>query len=429
MQDEVRYIVADFKRGGVTPHRAEEVLDNRYGDCKDQTTLLVAMLRALDIAAYPALLNTPFDQRFNNAVPALNFSHMLVYVPVGGKGLWLDTSGRTTRFPGLDWTIRDRWALVIDGKGGKLLKTPASSATENTGRVNIDFTFLNDRIEGHLTVTATGALSDRLKSAFHLNPDRENVFGMTVKSLYPKARVSAVEFPEISEARVPFKTVTQFEFENIWDKDQSSFSFTGSALPMLSIFTPLLQLPVPHLRKSDYYLGLKYQLEQETRCPAPSDTFQANVLESSASVVTPAFSFTKSHVRGDNAVTMRLKFELNQARISVDEYQQFHAGVQQMLQKSQSMVAYVRKDTVQTAETMKKAVKQSGTTDETLVLVRDLLTKGQYAPAKDLIESVVAKEPHNPEAQYLLGITLGYLDDLEASSKALKKARKLGYRP
>jgi Domain of Unknown Function with PDB structure (DUF3857)/Transglutaminase-like superfamily len=51
-----RYISIGFGVGRYQPHTAVEILGNQYGDCKDKHTLLAALLSAVGIRAYPALM-------------------------------------------------------------------------------------------------------------------------------------------------------------------------------------------------------------------------------------------------------------------------------------------------------------------------------------------------------------------------------------
>jgi transglutaminase-like putative cysteine protease len=44
--ERIRYIGIDLGAGRYTPHAAEEVLANRYGDCKDKHTLFGAIRSA-----------------------------------------------------------------------------------------------------------------------------------------------------------------------------------------------------------------------------------------------------------------------------------------------------------------------------------------------------------------------------------------------
>src|SRR5205085_10794976 len=42
VRENVRYVAVYVGNGGIEPHSAESVLDNRYGDCKDHATLMEA---------------------------------------------------------------------------------------------------------------------------------------------------------------------------------------------------------------------------------------------------------------------------------------------------------------------------------------------------------------------------------------------------
>ncbi len=141
IQRTIEYIQADLNRGGYIPHPASEVLRNRYGDCKDQVILFIAMLRAVGITAYPALINPYPYSETNREVPSTDFSHLISYVPGEGGDLWLDTTSRVTEFPRLHWSNQDRWALIIDGKGGKFLKIPPSKPEDNQGTMKFGFHF------------------------------------------------------------------------------------------------------------------------------------------------------------------------------------------------------------------------------------------------------------------------------------------------
>jgi transglutaminase-like putative cysteine protease len=53
-----RNVAIAFGIGRYQPHAAAEILGNQYGDCKDKHTLLAALLSAVGIQAYPALINS-----------------------------------------------------------------------------------------------------------------------------------------------------------------------------------------------------------------------------------------------------------------------------------------------------------------------------------------------------------------------------------
>ena len=52
------YVGIVFGVGRYQPHAASEILANQYGDCKDKHTLLAALLNAVGIRAYSALISS-----------------------------------------------------------------------------------------------------------------------------------------------------------------------------------------------------------------------------------------------------------------------------------------------------------------------------------------------------------------------------------
>ena len=82
VRSQVRYTGVEFGKGAIVPRSSRETLARRYGDCKDQATLLVAMLRAAGIRAEVALLRTGQYSDVAPSLPGLgDFDHAIVYVP------------------------------------------------------------------------------------------------------------------------------------------------------------------------------------------------------------------------------------------------------------------------------------------------------------------------------------------------------------
>ncbi len=52
----VRYVALEFGLSGYQAHPASHVLKNGYGDCKDKAQLIVALLGAVGLTAFPALV-------------------------------------------------------------------------------------------------------------------------------------------------------------------------------------------------------------------------------------------------------------------------------------------------------------------------------------------------------------------------------------
>jgi transglutaminase-like putative cysteine protease len=93
VQDEVRYLGLEMGPHSHQPHRPADTLERRFGDCKDKSALLVAILRRLGIRAWPALVSTTDRQALDGRLPTLfAFDHVIVAIETGGTLVFVDAT-------------------------------------------------------------------------------------------------------------------------------------------------------------------------------------------------------------------------------------------------------------------------------------------------------------------------------------------------
>ncbi|MFC6645270.1 DUF3857 domain-containing protein [Granulicella cerasi] len=112
----VRYTGVEFGSAKLTPQRPAETLKRHYGDCKDKSTMLVAMLRAVGVPAHLALLSVEGGEDVQEDQPGLTqFDHAIVYVPAAGKepAFWIDATAEYNALGNLPWSDHGRKALII----------------------------------------------------------------------------------------------------------------------------------------------------------------------------------------------------------------------------------------------------------------------------------------------------------------------------
>jgi transglutaminase-like putative cysteine protease len=93
VQSHTRYLAIYRGLGGIIPESAGKVLADGYGDCKGLGALLIALLRAAGLEAWPVLVRTGPRGPLSIGVPnATQFDHFVVWVSDGGEGVWLDAT-------------------------------------------------------------------------------------------------------------------------------------------------------------------------------------------------------------------------------------------------------------------------------------------------------------------------------------------------
>ncbi|MFZ2989001.1 DUF3857 domain-containing protein [Ideonella sp.] len=91
VQRDVRYFGTEIGANSHQPATAEQVLRQRFGDCKDKSALLATLLGGLGVQATPALVSNYYHQHAATRLPSpLAFDHAIAAVQLDGKTLWLD---------------------------------------------------------------------------------------------------------------------------------------------------------------------------------------------------------------------------------------------------------------------------------------------------------------------------------------------------
>jgi transglutaminase-like putative cysteine protease len=150
---EVRYTGLELGASSLIPAAPIVTLERGFGDCKDQATLLVALLRRDLVPAYVALLSAGFGADVDPRLPGLGrFNHALVYVATSPP-LWIDPTEPAARPGELPAADQNRWALIAAPGTEKLLRTPAANSIDNL-TVERREVFLADHGPGRVVETS-----------------------------------------------------------------------------------------------------------------------------------------------------------------------------------------------------------------------------------------------------------------------------------
>ncbi|MGJ8661015.1 MAG: DUF3857 domain-containing protein [Bacteroidota bacterium] len=157
--NDVRYTGLEFGMSGWQPYNCNDVWRNQYGDCKDKSNLLCAMLRYKGIEAFITLINTKHAGKINKKCPSQSaFNHAIVAYKIDSNNeAWSFADPTLTK----GWVTllapssSDRQALIVTDSEGLWVKTPPGGA----GELNYNFDLQLDTqgvISGWLTMSING---------------------------------------------------------------------------------------------------------------------------------------------------------------------------------------------------------------------------------------------------------------------------------
>jgi hypothetical protein len=190
LQREIRYVGIEIGIGGYQPHPAAAVFHNRYGDCKDKATLLIAMLNSVGVHATYVLVDT--RRGFVDAnVPSIDGNHAIaaIEVPEGYSDARLRTIVKTRngqRFLIFDPTnhyvplgllptyLQGSFGTLVNGANSQVIQLPVVPAdadvTERIAKLQLN---PDGTLEGSITETRVGASSGRERNYFAENAEKE----------------------------------------------------------------------------------------------------------------------------------------------------------------------------------------------------------------------------------------------------------------
>ncbi|CAN5597832.1 hypothetical protein BH10PSE4_BH10PSE4_45700 [soil metagenome] len=139
VQSQVRYVFVGMDGGGRKPAPADDTWRHRFGDCKGKTVLLLALLKALDIVAVPALVNSSgYGDALDRRLPGQDmFDHVIARATIGDKVYWLDGTRMGDEALANIETPSFGWALPLRTAGGGLEKLERHPATRPYNEVLI----------------------------------------------------------------------------------------------------------------------------------------------------------------------------------------------------------------------------------------------------------------------------------------------------
>lgn len=126
----IRYVAIEYGDSGYEPHHAQEVFTNRYGDCKDQAILLVAMLKSAGFSAYPVLIPTRRVYSIDKEFPSLNFNHAISALQWNDDLIFMDPTAETTPFKRLPLSDQQRQVLVFTDNSWRIANTGVFSGNQ-----------------------------------------------------------------------------------------------------------------------------------------------------------------------------------------------------------------------------------------------------------------------------------------------------------
>ncbi|AZQ53729.1 DUF3857 domain-containing protein [Burkholderia cenocepacia] len=322
----IRYVAVFLGFGGVVPHTAQDVLHARYGDCKDHTTLLQALLRAKGISSSTVLVNA--DTRYwlpSAASPLAVFNHAITYVPE--FDVYLDSTAGTARFGTLPFNEEGKQALLmgIGDAPSRLVVLPVAHADADTVTITTRTTLDPlGTVHGNSKVDNRGEYDWVARSIFAALPaGAEPVFAQALLAANGSEGTGRYRHGDLNDLQTAFSFSGVFELPDYtpvpgpgamrvprglggFNTIASAFDWAGSA------------------RRKTPFLFKAGRFSEITKLELPA-SMKVLSLPKPVTVTSPLGTYTSSYALEGSTISATRTLELNSPRpyLQPDEYPEF----------------------------------------------------------------------------------------------------------
>ena len=203
----IRYVAIYMNAGGYIPHDAEAVLLGRYGDCKDHTVLLEALLAAKGIKSSPALINAGNSYVLPKVAGLNHFNHVITYLP--DYKLFVDSTANFATFGILSDALAGKTTLIINAEKNKpaLRAIPVTDTKNTTIAVHTNATISSDgSITGHNSTSLTGVYDMVYRASFGSLPkDRYAQIASGWLSMFGQTGSAELQIGDGRDLAIPFQ--------------------------------------------------------------------------------------------------------------------------------------------------------------------------------------------------------------------------------
>jgi transglutaminase-like putative cysteine protease/Flp pilus assembly protein TadD len=431
---EVRYTGIEFGDAAIVPHSPTDTLKQKYGDCKDKATLLVAMLRAADVPAFVALLNAGSREDVAGDLPGIGqFDHAIVYAP-GAPDLWIDATDEYARLGQLPSSDQGRLALVVRPDSNALISTPITAAEDNLLVERREFYLAENGPARIVEVSQPhGNLESEYRSYYVDKENKDRKEGLTryLKSQYLAEKLERVDRTD------PTDLSGQFELTLEGSKVRRGFTELDNAVAVIRLDSLFDRLPSElqerentdekaadaanskpkKKRTADYQLPEAFVTEWRYKIVPPTGFRPKPLPQNAKLTLGPALLTEEFSTEQDGTVQALLRFDTVKRRLNVAEATELRNHLAD-LRDGEAVLIYF--------EPVAQALLNEGKIRESFQSYRDLislhpreavhhlqiakalLSAGMGEAARAEVKRAVALEPTSALAQRTLAEILEY---------------------
>ncbi|MDB5203860.1 MAG: transglutaminase-like superfamily protein [Ferruginibacter sp.] len=322
VQDNIRYIAFENGIMGFKPDAAQNVLKNKYGDCKGKANLLKTMLT---IAGYDARLTWigTSDLPYDYSLPSLVVdNHMICTLILNGKRYFLDGTEYYIALNDYAQRIQGKEVLIEDNKNYILDKIPEFPAERNKTSVVKKISITDNVLTGTSSAEYNGESKIGVQGAYaSIRSDKKaDALNNFLKNDNSNVEISNVSNANFTDRQKPLQFTYDFKANNQVTK-------TGNELYVVMDWNKDFgSLEMPDDRKNDYEFNQKYYVTEQTELTVPAG-YKVDYVPAAFKKVTPSYSFEGSYINKGKSILYTKTIIINKPILKKSNFTEWNSFI------------------------------------------------------------------------------------------------------
>jgi tetratricopeptide (TPR) repeat protein len=140
IEKNISYSNVSFLHGPFVPQKASRTLNTKLGDCKDVSTLFVAMCKEVGLKANLVLVDTRSNGDYDLVLPSIDFNHCISKITLDGKDYFVELTSQKLSFGTMGTSLLNASGLIIP-RTGDAPTTDLVKLNSNTRAINGSFRY------------------------------------------------------------------------------------------------------------------------------------------------------------------------------------------------------------------------------------------------------------------------------------------------
>lgn len=335
-QQNIKYIAFEDGLGGFIPRKANDVYEKKYGDCKDNSSILEAMLKLANLNGHITWVGTrKLPYKYKEVPTPIVDNHMiLTYFDIDSSIYFLDATGRYLDLDLPSSFIQGKETLIaIDSINYIIQKVPEVPAEKNKTTDSCTFEIIDNQITGKGKTSYTGYSKSSLFSILEGIQKTEDLNTFYKREVEKgNNKFSIIDFKEHNKFRydIPFSVDYNFKIPNYINKDTKNIYLNLNLNPYLKYFKPEKE----HKGAIEY----KYKTIREDffRFKIP-DGYKVDFMPEDLNITNDLYSCSIKYKQNNNIIEYQQNISLNFLKLNasqVTEYNQFIREVEKSYKES-----------------------------------------------------------------------------------------------